>query len=242
MLKHFLHWRRTLFTAFLIFTFAGLGWIAAQEGALSDDPDCQPEALVRQQTTFADLLPLDFEADPNMALANLYRLGALYQELALRCGYQLTEQERATLAQQALTVLDIADLLAAQAIGTDLDTILAELEGLRGDPLRGQLLYNGGETALDGSVLGCAGCHSGQAAPLTEGTWTRATEIRLQDPALSGQTFETYMIESIVNPNAYIAPGYLPDLMPNNFGRRIDAQQLADLIAYLESQDQLLDE
>jgi len=51
-----------------------------------------------------------------------------------------------------------------------------------------------------------------------------------------------YLVESIVQPNAYVVPNYLPNLMPPNMGTRLDAQMLADIVAYLESQDQLLDE
>ena len=43
-----------------------------------------------------------------------------------------------------------------------------------------------------------------------------------------------YLAESIVNPSAYVVPDF-PDAMPKNFGERLDAQSLADLIAYLES-------
>ncbi|MBL8133082.1 MAG: c-type cytochrome [Anaerolineae bacterium] len=109
--------------------------------------------------------------------------------------------------------------------------VLAGLEGLTGDPQSGQTLYNG--------ALACAGCHLNAAvAPLLEGTWTRVNEVRLADPALAGYTGEQYLAESIIHPNNYTATGYVSGLMPANFGDRLTYQNLADIIAYLKSQDQ----
>jgi hypothetical protein len=45
-----------------------------------------------------------------------------------------------------------------------------------------------------------------------------------------------YLVESIVQPGHYIAPGY-DNVMPNNFGDRLTLQDLADLLIFLESQD-----
>ena len=39
--------------------------------------------------------------------------------------------------------------------------------------------------------------------------------------------------ESIINPKAYVVPGYQGDRMPENFGNWLTRQALADLIAYL---------
>jgi len=50
-----------------------------------------------------------------------------------------------------------------------------------------------------------------------------------------------YLVESIVQPMVYIAPDY-PPAMPDIYGGQLTAQQLADIVAYLDSQDQWLDE
>jgi hypothetical protein len=86
-------------------------------------------------------------------------------------------------------------------------------------------------------------CHevgAGDQAPATEGTWTRVDEIRLQDPALEGYSVEQYLVESIVQPDAYIVEGYA-DVMPHFYGTELDPQMLADIVAYLDSQDQLIE-
>ncbi len=120
----------------------------------------------------------------------------------------------------------------------DLAAIDAELANFVGDPTNGQVLYNG--------QLACAGCHLAAAvAPPLEGTWTRTIEVRLQDPANAGLTGEQYLAHSIIHPNLYISPGapyiagsYPAGVMPQNFSARLSYQELADLVAYLKSQDQ----
>jgi cytochrome c oxidase subunit 2 len=80
--------------------------------------------------------------------------------------------------------------------------------------------------------LGCSACHpsSGGTGPALEGVFGH--EVPLAD----GSTVladEAYIHESIVNPNAKIVEGYQP-IMPS-YANRVDAQQLADLIAYIVS-------
>jgi mono/diheme cytochrome c family protein len=107
--------------------------------------------------------------------------------------------------------------------------IMPSLEGLTGDPQAGETLYN--------AALGCFACHTTVLAPSLAGTWTRVEEVRLPLPQFEGYTGESYLAESIINPNHYAVPDFNP-VMPQNFGTRITPQQLADLIAYLHTQDQ----
>lgn len=114
------------------------------------------------------------------------------------------------------------DEVVARAIG--------EMAELTGDPNNGQALYNG--------TLACSACHSlATVAPPTEGTFTRVQDTRLADPTLAGYSAEHYIVESILAPNAYVVEGYPANNMPQNFGERLDAQLLADLVAYVSSQD-----
>ena len=39
--------------------------------------------------------------------------------------------------------------------------------------------------------------------------------------------------EAIVDPNAEIAEGYAPGIMPGNYGEELSAEQLAGLVAFL---------
>ena len=212
----------------------------AQDDEVS--PDCLAENLARQQATFAEFLTPDFEADTEQAIANLFRLGAAYQEMALRCGYIPNEPEVDVMIGQVLEFSSLDALIQAQSIGDDVETILIEQEDYIGDPLAGQLLYNGLEPALGGAILGCSGCHEdGLVAPPTEGTWTRINDNYLLLPEFEDYTVEHYIIESIVHPEAYIVPPF-QGVMPNIYTTQLTPQQLADIVAYLDSQDQLLDE
>lgn len=112
----------------------------------------------------------------------------------------------------------------------DIAQLAAAIDAAPGDPVAGQNLYNG--------ALGCAGCHTGGAVgPATEGTWTRVQEQRLAQPEFAGYTGTQYLVESIIHPNEYVVPNYSP-VMPTNFGSLLTQTQLADLVAFLQSQDQ----
>jgi len=212
----------------------------AQDSEVS--PDCLPENLAQQQSTFAEFLTPDFEADSEQAIANLFRLGAAYQEMALRCGYVPNEPEVDTMLEQVLEFASLDALIQAQSVGDDVDAILIELEDITGDPINGQLLYNGLEPVLSGAIVACSGCHeNGAVAPLTEGTWTRTNDIRLLEPEFEEYTVTQYLVESIIHPDAYIVPDY-QNVMPNIYSTQLTTQQLADIVAFLDSQDQLLED
>ena len=207
------------------------------------DLECDAAQLANQREVFASILQVSADTDSEQALANLFRLGQQYQELALNCGYTPNEVETQALIASILRITDVATIIAANSVGTDVDEIVEALDSVDGDLTNGQLLYNGLEDGLDGAPLGCSGCHTGNTAPTTEGTWTRFDEIRQHDPNLENYTFAQYMVESIVAPNDYVAEdeGWLANLMPSTYGTRLELQQLADIIAYLDSQDQLLE-
>ncbi len=126
---------------------------------------------------------------------------------------------------------DMADM-AADEMGSVIQDVVMQVEAIEADAANGQALYNG--------ALGCAGCHGNAAvAPPTELTWPGINSgDRLSDPALAGYTPDQYLVESILAPNAYIVPSYPAGVMPQNFGQRLDAQGLADIIAYLKSYEE----
>lgn len=154
-------------------------------------------------------------------------------------GSDWTVEDAIAVAQYPIRPVDPSTVVATggdPVIGASIDnaTLFAELVNYTGDPQAGQTLYNG--------ALACAGCHMAAAvAPLVDGTWTRVQEIRLADAAVQGleiTTGEQYLANAIIHPNDYTSPGYPAMVMPANFGDRLTYQQLADLVAYLRSQDQ----
>ena len=201
--------------------------VMAQDDEVKDTVlTCDYDELISTQAEMTALLE-DFQTQiddtPLETLGQLYEVGAAYQELAIACGF-------------------IPEDIGERFVGTDVDIILTALENVNGDPLNGQLLYNNEANAADGAVLGCVGYHeAGEIAPATEGTWTRWDEIHSQEEQFADYTFEHYAVESIIHPWDYTVEGYPANTMPNNFGDRLSYQDLADLISYLESQDQFLD-
>jgi hypothetical protein len=62
-------------------------------------------------------------------------------------------------------------------------------------------------------------------------------ESRLEQEEYSGNatSAEEYLIESVVLPNVFLVDGYQENVMPANYGERLTAQDLADLLAYMLS-------
>ena len=93
------------------------------------------------------------------------------------------------------------------------------MEGMpakQGDPARGKSVF---------TTLGCGSCHV-LAAAGTDGTVGPSL-----DDSLKGKN-AAYIEQSIVEPNAVVAKGYRPNVMPS-FGATLTKQQLADLVAFL---------
>ncbi len=210
---------------FILICGVTFGILVEQDDSKPRRLSCGHDELLKTQAELDVLLDNfaeQMEGDAEAALAQLYEVGQIYQELAIDCGY-------------------IPPDIGNRFVGNDMELVMRALETVNGDPLNGQLLYNNIEVAGDGTETGCVGCHSEEeTAPLTEGTWTRWDEIRSLEPEFADYTFEQYMVESILLPWNYLVPGY-SEGMPNNFGSRLDFQNLADIIAYLEGQDQFLD-
>ncbi len=102
-----------------------------------------------------------------------------------------------------------------------------------GDPAKGEELYNRA-TLGSKSAEGCVSCHNFDAsqgdetsAPYTAGTATKA-ESRV--PGLSA---EEYILESIVNPDAYLVDGFVAGVMYQSWAEDLSEQEIADIVAYL---------
>jgi mono/diheme cytochrome c family protein len=99
-----------------------------------------------------------------------------------------------------------------------------------------------GKTLAEG-VLGCAACHLlSEGGPAWEASGTEPgiasrAETRFEQDDYTGNAANAteYLLESIIATNLYIVPGFEPNIMPNNYGQRISIQEMADIIAYLET-------
>lgn len=124
-----------------------------------------------------------------------------------------------------------------ETVGNDVDAALNAIAGLVGDPVRGESLYVGEAPTEALVVLGCASCHQAGNAPETVGTWTRIVQQRMADPQFSSYTPERYFVESILLPSEYGAPGNWAVIMPTGFPNQLTAQDLADLLAFIQTQE-----
>jgi mono/diheme cytochrome c family protein len=120
------------------------------------------------------------------------------------------------------------ELPAGAAVGTNLAQVLPA-----GDAARGKTLVEG--------PLGCSACHIlSSVGPAwagdgtTPGVGTRAA-ARLNEAGYTGAatTAQQYLLESIVDPNAYLVSGFAANLMPGNLSGRLTPQDAADVIAYM---------
>lgn len=100
------------------------------------------------------------------------------------------------------------------------DTYLAsEASGGGGDESSGEAVF---------ATAGCGGCHAFAPA----GTDAQVGPD-LNQVDTGGRPLDEFLDESIVDPNASVAAGYQPDVMPNTYGKSLTEQQLDALVQYL---------
>jgi len=99
-------------------------------------------------------------------------------------------------------------------IGTDLEAPLPQ-----GDVARGEHIF---------TELGCASCHG--AAP---GVGPSLAQMAAEAINREDTPAEAFLRESILLPCAYQTTGFNCQIMPSDYGDKLDAQGLADIIAYL---------
>ncbi len=110
--------------------------------------------------------------------------------------------------------------------------------GPSGDAASGEQLYN--QLTLGRTdAPGCTTCHSTAAdevrvGPSHAGLASRA-EQRINSPDYTGSatSAEEYLRESILEPNAYVVPGFAPDVMFQRYHAALTPGQIDDLVAYL---------
>jgi len=73
---------------------------------------------------------------------------------------------------------------------------------------------------------GCGGCHTFKAAGTNGKIGPNLDEVLKDKDA-------EFVKTSITDPNAEIASGFQPNIMPQNYGSQLTAKQIADLVAFL---------
>ena len=105
-----------------------------------------------------------------------------------------------------------------------------------GDAARGKALYNQA-TLGKKSAEGCVSCHKydeskgdQKKAPFTKGTYARA------GTRVPGMSADEYLKESILTPDAFVVESYKKGDMYQKWAQDLSEQEIADLIAYLQTE------
>ncbi len=123
-------------------------------------------------------------------------------------------------------VLDVSGLSDADAIAKALAA---------GNADNGKVIFTTTHNTATGTYA-CATCHSvdaNQTRIIGPGLWDVAS---VAGTYVAGENAVQYIQQSILDPNAFIAPGnppFPPNLMPQDWGKILSPQDLNDVIAYL---------
>jgi cytochrome c oxidase subunit II len=79
---------------------------------------------------------------------------------------------------------------------------------------------------------GCGGCHTFSPAGAAGTVGPSLDNLKTEAQKANRGTLAQFVHESIVDPGAYLEPGY-QDVMPHIFGQQIPAKQLSELVQYL---------
>jgi mono/diheme cytochrome c family protein len=120
-----------------------------------------------------------------------------------------------------------ASMPADIVTGQDLEDVAAYVGMYAGVPGAAPPTVPGGPGAQVFASNGCGGCHT-LAAAGSGGV----TGPNLDEALTPGESMAT-IEKMIVDPNAQIAKGYPPDVMPQNFGETLSKKEIEDLVQYL---------
>lgn len=93
-----------------------------------------------------------------------------------------------------------------------------------------------GEVAAGKAIFaqqGCGSCHTLAAAGSTGMIGPDLDETLERDAGRAGRPLADFARESILEPDAFISPGFKRGVMPKTFGESLSDEQLADLVAFL---------
>lgn len=110
---------------------------------------------------------------------------------------------------------------------------IAQLVEERGDPARGEELFNAMFSTASGSFM-CATCHRTDSDERLIGPGMLTLSERAGQ-RVEGESAVEYIYNSIVDPSAYVVQDYPDALMPQNYAEILEDQDIYDLIAYLMS-------
>ena len=121
---------------------------------------------------------------------------------------------------------------------------LAKQKSAGGAAASGGTGSSGGSSGASSSALGkktfasagCGGCHTFTPAG-TDAKVGPDLDNVAADAQKAGEPVADYVRQSIVDPNAVVAAGYQPGVMPPNFGDTLSPEELDALVAYLSGKE-----
>ena len=152
---------------------------------------------------------------------------------------QILEQVRAQPGERMVRVLlfDRQNQAAPQVLADQrlvlapgqVATLAFQDARLSADPKAGERIFNG---ATLGASAGCQICHSLRpdvqlVGPSLAGVATRA------ETRVPGLTAEAYLMQSLVDPDAYVVAGFQPGQMRPDLAETLSQQELDDLVAFM---------
>ena len=112
----------------------------------------------------------------------------------------------------------------AEAAGNEAAAAAPAAPAATGDPAAGKAVFASG---------GCGACHTFKAAGSNGKVGPDLDNLK-ESAAKAGQPLAAFTKQSIVDPNAYVAPGFQKGIMPPNFGTTLNGKQIDDLVAFLD--------
>lgn len=80
---------------------------------------------------------------------------------------------------------------------------------------------------------GCAACHTFKAAGATGKVGPDLDTAPEKDAKSQNVALDAFVKQSIVDPNAFISPGYAKGLMPQTFASSLGAKKVDELVAFI---------
>ena len=96
-----------------------------------------------------------------------------------------------------------------------------------GDPKHGKQLAE---------TNGCTACHSTKGSKSVGPTWKGlyGSSVTLNDGSTVTEG-DSYLKESIVDPNAQVPKGFFKGIMPRDYGQKLSSSDIQDIIAYIKT-------
>jgi cytochrome c oxidase subunit 2 len=91
-----------------------------------------------------------------------------------------------------------------------------------------------GKAVFTGSA-GCGSCHTLAAAGTTGTVGPNLGTSIVPDAKKAGMPVKAFIMDSILKPNSFIAPGYGPNVMPQTFGQTLTPTQVQALVNFISS-------